>query len=137
MSIESTRAVMTKYLNSGHSDLSALADDVVFTIMDTGEEHRGPEAVAGMLHYFYHIAFDASLETRSMIYADQHLAAEWDFVGKHIAEFAGIAATGKQVRVPLCVIYDLENDKVKRGRVYFETPVLLKQLGVVASAAAA
>lgn len=137
MSIESTRAVMTKYLNSGHSDLSAVADDVVFTIMDTGEEHRGPEAVAGMLHYFYHIAFDASLETRSMIYADQHLAAEWDFVGKHIGEFAGIAATGKQVRVPLCVIYDLENDKVKRGRVYFETPVLLKQLGVVPSAAAA
>lgn len=137
MSIESTRAVMTRYLNSGHSDLSAMADDVVFTVMDTGQEYRGPQAVAGMLHYFYHIAFDATVETKNMIYAEQQCAAEWDFVGKHIGEFAGVAATGKQVRVPLCVIYDLENDKVKRGRVYFETPVLLKQLGVMPSAAAA
>jgi hypothetical protein len=29
-----------------------------------------------------------------------------DFVGKHIGEFAGIPATGKDVRVPLCVVYD-------------------------------
>lgn len=130
MSIESTREVMNRYIDSGHSDLSAMAEDVVFTVMDTGQEYKGPQAVAGMLQYFYHVAFDAKAETRNMIYADQRCAAEWDFIGKHIADFAGIPATGKQVRVPLCVIYDLENDKVKRGRVYFETPVLLKQLGV-------
>lgn len=34
------------------------------------------------------------------------------------------------VRVPLCVVYDLERDKIKRGRVYIEMPVLLEQLGV-------
>jgi predicted ester cyclase len=55
---------------------------------------------------------------------------EGEFVGKHIGEFAGIPATGKDVRVPLCVVYDLENDQIKRGRIYFETPALLQQLGV-------
>ena len=30
-----------------------------------------------------------------------------------------------------CVVYDLENDLIKRGRVYFEMPALLQQLGVV------
>ena len=53
-----------------------------------------------------------------------------DLVGKHIGEFAGIPATNKLVRVPLCVVYDLERDKIKRGRVYFEMPVLFQQLGV-------
>ena len=38
--------------------------------------------------------------------------------------------TNKLVRVPLCVVYDLERDKIKWGRVYFEMPVLLQQLGV-------
>jgi predicted ester cyclase len=55
---------------------------------------------------------------------------EGDFVGKHIGEFAGIPAIGKDVCVPLCVIYDLENDQNKRGRVYFEMPALLQQLGL-------
>jgi predicted ester cyclase len=53
---------------------------------------------------------------------------EGDFVGKHIGEFAGVPATGKTVRVPLCVVYDLEGGKIMRGRVYFEVPAFLKQV---------
>jgi len=122
---------MTKYFNSEHSDASMLADDVVFTVMGTGQEHRGKEGVLGLLHYFYHIAFDARAETKNLVFADQQAVGEWDFVGKHIGEFAGIPATNKDVRVPLCVVYDLENDKIKRGRVYFEMPALLQQLGMI------
>jgi predicted ester cyclase len=52
-------------------------------------------------------------------------------VGKHIGEFAGIPATGgKEFRVPLCVVYDVEDDQIKRARIYFEIPALLAQLGV-------
>jgi len=130
MSIESTREVMTRYFNSGHSDLSIMADDVVFTIMATGQEHRTPDGVLQMLNYFYHTAFDAVAETKNTIFAEGKAVVEGDFVGKHIGEFAGIAATNKDVRVPLCVVYDLENDLIKRGRVYFEMPVLFQQLGV-------
>jgi hypothetical protein len=64
MSVESTREVVTKYLNSKHSDVSMMADDVVFTHMATGQEHRGPEGVLQMLNYLYHIAFDADAETK-------------------------------------------------------------------------
>jgi steroid delta-isomerase-like uncharacterized protein len=121
---------MTKYFNSNHSDVSMMARDVVFTIMATGQEHHGPDGVLQMLNYFYHVAFDATAEIRNMIFADGKAVVESDFIGKHIGEFAGIAATNKSVRVPLCVVYDLEDDLIKRGRVYFEMPVLLKQLGV-------
>jgi steroid delta-isomerase-like uncharacterized protein len=130
MSMDVTREVMTKYVNSKHSDVSMMAEDVVFTHMATGDEHKGPDAVLQMLNYFYHIAFDADAETKNIIISDDKAVLEADFVGKHIGEFAGIPATNKDVRVPLCVIYDLENDMIKRGRVYFEMPVLLKQLGV-------
>ena len=130
MSVESTREVMMKYLHSEHADLSMMADDVVFTIMGTGEEYKTPDGVMKMLDYFYNVAFDAYAEPISEIYGEGKAVYEGTFIGKHIGEFAGIPATNKEVHVPLCVVYDLENNQIKRGRVYFEMPVLLKQLGV-------
>ena len=128
MSIESTRAVIMKYIASNHTDLSMMAPEVVFTHMATGDEHRGPDAVAAMLHFVYHVAFDAHAEGRNMVFADGQAVLEADFVGKHIGEFAGVPATGKTVRVPLCVVYDLEQDMITRGRVYFEVPAFLRQV---------
>jgi predicted ester cyclase len=128
MSVESTRKVITKYVESKHSDMSVMAKDVIFTNMATGDEHHGPEGVRQMLNFVYHTAFDADAEVKNLIFADGKAVLEADFVGKHIGEFFGIAATNKNVRVPLCVTYDLENDQIKRARVYMEVPVLLKQL---------
>lgn len=130
MSEASTRETMLRYFNSEHGDVSMMADDVVFTIMATGQEHKTPAGVMGMLNYFYHVAFDATATTRTMLFGENNAMVEGDFVGKHIGEFVGIPATGKDVRVPICVVYDLENDKIKRGRVYFEMPALMAQLGV-------
>jgi steroid delta-isomerase-like uncharacterized protein len=130
MSVDSTREVITRYVESQHSDLSMMADDVVFTNMATGDEHRGPDGVSEMLQYVYHTAFDARAESRNMIFADGKAVLEADFMGRHIGEFAGIPATNKEVRVPLCVVYDLENDQIKRGRVYFEIPALMQQIGI-------
>ena len=130
MSVDSTRQVMNKYIEAEHSDVSMMAEDVVFTIMATGDQHRGRDGVMGMLHYFYHVAFDATAVTRVMLFGESNAMVEGDFVGKQIGEFAGIPATGKDVRVPLCVVYDLDNDQIKHGRVYFEMPALLQQLGV-------
>ena len=130
MSVESTQATMMRYFNSEHGDVSMMAEDVVFTIMATGQEHSGRDGVMGMLTYFYHVAFDAAATTRTVLFGEHNAVVEGDFVGKHIGEFAGIPATGKEVRVPLCVVYDLENDQITRGRVYFEMPALLQQLGV-------
>lgn len=130
MSIESTRETMQSYFDSAHTDVSMMADDVVFTIMATGQEHHGPDAVLGMLNYFYHVAFDATAATRTTLFGETSAMIESEFIGKHIGEFAGIQATGKDVRVPLCVVYDLVDDKIKNGRVYFEMPALLQQLGV-------
>jgi len=130
MSTESTRKIMMHYFEAEHNDTSMLAEDVIFTVMATGQEHHGREGVMGMLNYFYHVAFDATAATRVMLFGEHNAMVEADFVGKHIGEFAGIPATGKKVRVPLCVVYDLENSQIKHGRIYFEMPALFQQLGV-------
>ena len=130
MSIETTSNIINKYVNSNHTDLSMLSEDVVFTNMATGEKHSGLEKVAQMLQFIYHVAFEAHAETRNIIINETNAVLEGDFVGKHIGEFAGVPPTNKFVRVPLCVVYDLENDKIKRARIYFEIPAFLTQLNV-------
>jgi steroid delta-isomerase-like uncharacterized protein len=128
VTLESTKKVMCQYIDSEHTDVSIMSDDVVFTHMATGEEHHGPDSVLQMLNYMYHVAFNAKAETKNEFYAEGKAVIEADFVGTHIGEFAGIPATNKNVSVPLCVVYDLENNKIKRARVYLEMPVLFKQL---------
>ncbi len=129
MSAESTRAVIQRYMDSKHSDMSVMADDVVFTHMASGDEHNGPDGVGKMLHYMYQVAFDADAEFTNLVVADGKAVLEGYFAGKHIGEFAGIPATGKNVRVPICIVYDLDNDRIRRGRVYMEMPVMFAQLG--------
>jgi steroid delta-isomerase-like uncharacterized protein len=128
MSGDRTREVMERYLASDHSDVSMMADDVVFTVMATGQEHRGREGIRQMLHYFYRHAFQATAETRLTLYDAGHAVFEGDFVGTHTGEFAGIPATGRAVRVPLAIVYDVDGGEIKRGRIYFEMPVLVAQL---------
>jgi steroid delta-isomerase-like uncharacterized protein len=129
MSVEQTREVIERYAAAQHADVSMMAPDVVFRVMATGQEHRTPKGVVGMLNYFYHVAFDAKAETKSMIVGEGIAAMEADFVGRHIGEFVGVPPTGKEVRVPLAVIYDLRDGQIVEGRVYFEVPVFLAQVG--------
>lgn len=136
-SVQASRALITRYLASGHRDLSVMADDVVFTSMATGEEHHGREGVRRMLEEIYHVAFDAVAELRTLVCEENHAVLEGLFVGRHTGTFAGVPATGRAVRVPLCVVYDLAEGRIRRGRVYFEIPVLLRQLGVPSGEAGA
>ena len=130
MSVESTRKTMMSYWNAEHGDASTLAQDVVYTMMATGDEYKGPKGVLELLNSMYHVAFEATANTRVTLFGDNNAMLEADFVGKHIGEYAGIPATGKDVHVPLCVVYSLENDLIKSARIYLEIPALLQQLGV-------
>jgi predicted ester cyclase len=111
MSVEETRRVLEAYFSGDHGDVSTLADDAVFRVMSTGEEHRGPEAIKAMLDYFYRQVFEADAHPRNLVVGEGSAAGEWDFVGRHIGEFAGVPATGKEVNIPLCVCYDGRQDR--------------------------
>jgi len=109
-------------------DVQYVAEDVVYTSQNTGEKTVGREAVAQMLHYIYHVAFDARPEIINTVITEDHALLELNINGKHIGEFAGIAPTNKEVSIPTCVCYDLEDGLIKRARIYMLADVLMKQL---------
>ena len=122
----STREVLEAYWKT--HDASYVAEDAVFTMMPTGEEIRGREAIARHLAGFYHGALDARAEHVSSIVSGAKGLLEANVVGTHTGDFAGIAATGRSVRVPLAVSYEVRDGLIRTARIYLMVNVLIEQL---------
>ena len=129
MSVVETRNIVTKFVNE--IDLSQVAEDAVYTMMADGQETRGREAIQQLIQYFYTIAFEGVHETSNMIFADGYATVEGFLVGRHIGEFAGIPATSREVRVPICHIFEVANGQIQRAHIYFQMVTLMQQLGVL------
>lgn len=124
--VSTTTRNMQAYFNS--HDVQYVAEDAVFTHMNSGERYEGREAIKQMLHYIYHVAFDARAEIKNVIITEDHALLEATFIGRHIGELAGMQPTNKEVKVPFCVTYDLKNGLIQEGRVYMLNDVMMAQL---------
>jgi predicted ester cyclase len=51
-----------------------------------------------------------------------------DFIGTHTGDFLGMPPTGKSVKVPYCVIYELRDDKIAALRAYMPMELFAQQL---------
>jgi hypothetical protein len=96
----------------------------VFTLVGTGEVARGRDAIGQLVNSFYHGVFEARYELKDLLIAEGQACFEAELVGRQVREFAGIAPSGEEVRVPLCVVYELAHDLITRGRIYFGTDAL-------------
>lgn len=121
MSVETTTQVMSDYLDAlrkGEDFGRFFADQVVWTTTETGEQVTGRDAVRDYIVAFHTQSFEARVDVKTLTVGDGHAALEADFVGRHTGEFAGIAATGADLRVPYCVCYDLDDTGIAALRVY-------------------
>jgi len=103
MSVEETERAIREYLDtlqSGGDFAAFLADDILSTTMETGDQIRGREAVRDFIVPLHTQLFDATPEFGSMTVADGHATLEAVFTGKHTGEFADIPATGAVVCIP-------------------------------------
>jgi len=123
---EQTRKVLEAYWTS--HDPKYVAADAVFTMLPTGEEIRGRDAIARHLDEFYNKSLTAHAEVVNSIFADNKGLLEAMVVGTHTGEFGGIPATGKSVRVPLAVSYEVEGGLIRRARIYLMANVLFDQI---------
>jgi predicted ester cyclase len=131
MSVEDTQRTMESYVQDllGGPYKRHFSDDVVVTLVGTDQGAQGPDDAEAWIDYLHTQAFEARPELKSMIVADGQAAAEFDFVGEHVGEFGGIAATGREVRVPYSVVYDLQGEKIGAVRIYLSMEILMQQIG--------
>lgn len=125
------RQVMQEYIEAlvKRADFSRFfTEDVVATFEGTDQRADGREAAEQLIRYVHENAFDARPELKNLLADTGKAAIEADFVGTHAGEFAGIQPTGRAVRVPYSVIYDLREDKISALRIYFPMSLLIEQL---------
>jgi predicted ester cyclase len=125
------RQVMQGYLDAlvQRGDYPAyFTDDVVASFEGTDQTAVGRDRAGQLIRYVHENAFDARAELKNLLVDEGKAAMEADFVGTHTGEFAGIQPTGRAVRVPYSVLYDLRGDKISGLRIYFPMSLLIGQL---------
>jgi steroid delta-isomerase-like uncharacterized protein len=135
MSVIETQRTLEDYMHAllhGGDFGSFFADDITWTTMETGEQIHGREQVRDFIVALHSQLFDASPEVVSLYFNDGSAALEAVFIGTHTAEFAGVPATGAEVRLPYAVCYDLSDGKIEALRAYFPIGALVQQLRAAA-----
>ncbi len=125
------RQVMQDYLDAlvKRADFPVyFTDDVVATFEGTDQRADGRQAAGQLIRFVHEGAFDARMELKNLLTDDGKAAIEADFAGTHTGEFAGIPPTGRAVRVPYSVVYDIQADKISALRIYFPMSLLVQQL---------
>jgi ketosteroid isomerase-like protein len=136
--MESTAQVMNEYLDAlvKREDFGRFfADQVVWTTTETGDQVRGREAVRDFIVAFHTESFEAHPEVKSLIVGDGQATLEADFVGKHTGEFAGVTATGAEMRVPYCVCYDVGDGVITALRAYLPIARMVAEVQAAADRA--
>lgn len=125
-SVEETRQVLEAY--AAEHDTSLIAPDAVFHDVASGQDYIGREAIAAMLDHVYDVAFQARAEEVRTTVGDGAAVLEAVVVGTHTGEFAGVPATGREVRIPLVVSYRIADGSVQEANVYLMVSTFLQQV---------
>ncbi len=132
MSLQQTRETLTAYadmLGKRGPYGQFFADDITFTVMGTDTIVKGKVEVEQFIRFFHQTAFDAEPVVRRMYFDDGHVAVEFDFVGTHVGEFMGVAASGRHVQLPYMAAYDIVGTKITNLRLYMAMDQLMRLIG--------
>ncbi len=113
-------------------DAKYMAEDALFHDYSQPEPIKGRAAIGAMLDMFYHSAFsEASAEARCITADDSRVVYEFTFHGINSGPFMDHPPTGKRVEVPMCAVYDVEGGMIREGRLYYDSALLGRQLGLL------
>jgi hypothetical protein len=131
MSVQETQETMTAYLEDllgGGRYARHFAEDSVVALLWTDQVVHGPAAAEQLIDHMHRVAFAATPVLKTLCIGAGHALAEFEFMARHIGEFAGIAATGKEVHLPYAAAYDLADGKITVLRLYFPLEQLVREL---------
>ena len=108
--------------------------DCEWTVVPFGETFRGPKGYRDSGQMWIDAFPDAKCEVVRVIAQGDAAVVEFRGKGTHKGSLKGpkgpIAPTGKHVDIPIVEVYEFKDDKVHRGRTYFDTATMMRQLGI-------
>jgi len=125
------RRFVEEVITQGHVDLAAqfVSNDVVEQVPFPGQG-PGLEGLKDVLRGMRTAFPDLNFSIQEQISEGDKVASRFEWTGTHQADFLGVPATGRQVRVWGIVIDRLEDGRIKDTRIIMDTLGLMIQLGV-------
>ena len=110
--------------------LATLCDEPVYTIMATGEEFRGKDAVASFYSGLFEGVPDATFDLISSFVSEDGVMEESVLRGTQKGELFGLPPTNRHFSLPLIIVFPIKNGEILGERLYFDIATLMNQLGI-------
>lgn len=118
--------------------MAPVADDAIFRDVAVGMPHLGRAALREAIVQFIAAFPDLHVEVTSTTADGARIAQEWTLTGTHRGAFMGVAATGRWTQTYGATITTFDEDgRVIEASMYWNPLVMLRQLGVEPTVAAA
>lgn len=128
MSAQANQQLIRKYFQNVSADF--FAEDA--QLHDTSQPRplKGRESIRAFLRIFLDEAFpDGAYELHSVIADERCGMAEWTFRGTNTGAVMDSPATGRSVEFSGVSVYEIEDGRFRRARIYYDTGNLAEQLG--------
>ena len=108
----------------------ATFDHPRYELIATGQVFDGPDEVAGYYRKSRAAFPDQRNENVILTSADDAVVAEFDLLGTHLGELAGLPATGRTFRCRMCALFLFApgGERIIGERGYFDQGTILRQL---------
>nr|WP_281372774.1 nuclear transport factor 2 family protein [Kineococcus aurantiacus] len=98
-------------MNDGGDFARFFSGDVAWVNTDSGQRFTGPAQVREYVVALHTTTYEARPEGRSLSVTDAHAYLEGEFVATAEASTPGL-------RVPFCLVYDLDGEAIREMRLY-------------------
>jgi steroid delta-isomerase-like uncharacterized protein len=133
--IDAAKAPLLAYNEKNWDELGRLVtSDFIYDEVSTGRKAEGIDAVLPLWQGWAQAFPDSRATFHNAFASDSNVVIEITWTGTHTGPMqtpsGPIPPTGKSIAVRACMVTELEGDRVKRERHYFDMATLFQQLGL-------
>ena len=124
------RHVLAENRRSIEGLLETLCSEPIYKIMATNATFKGRDQVAQFYAGLFDGVPDALFELVNAFVGEEGVVEESILRGTQRGSLFGIPATGREIALPLTIVFPILHGQIMGERLYFDLATLARQLGV-------
>jgi steroid delta-isomerase-like uncharacterized protein len=124
------RHVLAENRRSIEGLLETLCGEPIYKIMASNATFKGRDQVAQFYKGLFEGVPDASFELVNAFVGEEGVVEESILRGTQRGALFGVPPTGREVALPMTIVFPILNGQIMGERLYFDLATLARQLGV-------
>ena len=124
------RHVLAENRRSIEGLLETLCGEPIYKVMATNATFKGRDQVAQFYRGLFEGVPDATFELVNAFVGEEGVVEESILRGTQRSALFGVPPTGREVALPMTIVFPMLNGQILGERLYFDLATLARQLGV-------